>query len=186
MGSAADEPLASTTPRPSETASEEPEAPRPTTPKATPIPTAPAATGPRLTTDVVDLRMPKGWTVSADGDDYYHSATDLRSNSKLTLYTSSFAPGEPKPSLLSMVDAGLRYARKNVDSEARQAPNVRIDGAVAVHITGRYDDGGNWYDEYDSMKDGQLVTLIVEIEGSDKERDRVVNSILATWTWQDA
>lgn len=188
MGAAAESPKTSTSPRP--TPSSEPSEPsRPRTPQATPVPDSPRATGPRLDTDVVSLRMPRGWTLDSD-DGYYHAASDRSSRSKVTLYTDEFEDGQPSPSLLSMVDGGLRYARANVSDEAKQAPNVRIDGELAVHITAKHDDTGDWYDEYDSLRDRAndrvLVTLIIEVDGTSKERDRVVNSILATWEWQDA
>jgi hypothetical protein len=147
------------------------------------------ATGDTITADGFSFKAPEGWT---DAKDVNPSAIALAANRQDTdgfadnvnVIADPTIVGADMDKLESSIEKVLTNANaKDVEVE----DPIDVDGEEAARISAAFELNGNRYrtEQFavDHDKKGYVVTFSFSENVPDDERDKVAESVLATWTW---
>jgi hypothetical protein len=137
---------------------------------------APAATGPTIKGDVFTVNVPEGWVknkdYSADFLDQYAPPTGFD-----RMYVGELE-GEVRPLDEAAKDNFSGFAPTGTK---RKKATGDLAGDPAYHFTAKL--GDQVAEEFMTIHDGSQVTFGVILTGSAKDRQAVIDSVLATWRW---
>ena len=140
-------------------------------------PTAPVvepASGRRVSLLAFTARVPQGFDYdnSLAKEIVFSSSPDVKQNieySDVTIY----------PGTSNALAARLSTKNSSWSPKPTVAKPVTIDGETFYHLTGPVGDGVR-LDEYGSVQDARLVKISFELQGSASQREKLVDSVLAT------
>jgi hypothetical protein len=141
---------------------------------------APAADGPLVDGEVFDVHAPQGWKVDQAFSTDFIDQLDNPAVSGEVMYV-----GEVRPEVRALdAVAADNFKRFATGGQARErAADTEIAGQPAYHFTAT-DPSGAGVEEFGVVYEGASVTFGVTLKGTPEERQAVVDSILASWTWQ--
>jgi hypothetical protein len=85
------------------------------------------------------------------------------------------------------LDELARLGAKHFQGKATRVEDVEIGGETFYHLTGK-DEVGIYQDEFSVAVDHQIVSLTFMIDSatsSQKEREQIIDSVLASFAWTD-
>ena len=141
---------------------------------------APAADGPLVDGEVFDVHAPQGWHVDQAFSTDFIDQLDNPAVPGEVMYV-----GEVSPEVRALdVVATDNFKRFATGGQGRtRADDTEIAGQPAYHFTAT-DPGGAGVEEFGVVYEGTSVTFGLTLKGTPEERKAVVDSILASCTWQ--
>ncbi len=146
-------------------------------PTADPTPTVTPATGPRIATPMLTMRFPRGWELY-DGMAPRQYDARLPDGEHTVLYSSIdlIAP-------VSFAELTELYAeRLDWDETPRELDPVTVDGVRCFRLRGRR--LGVPRDVVGTQRGETAVQIVFEIADRPAARERTIDSVLATVTWE--
>lgn len=135
------------------------------------------ATGKLVETDAFTVRLPEGFRLGASiglaVSGYKAGARGFLAVHSIKLYEHNSLDLLARESA-----AGTTWDRK-----PRRLEDTAIDGVAAFHLRGRLAEGIP-KDEYGATHDGMWGGLVFAVAVPAHERDRLVESMLASWQWK--
>ena len=140
----------------------------------------PAADGPLVDGEVFDVHAPPGWQVDQAFSTDFIDQLDNPAVPGEVMYV-----GEVSPEVRALdAVATDNFKRFATGGQGRtRADDTEIAGQPAYHFTAT-DPGGAGVEEFGVVYEGTSVTFGLTLKGTPEERKAVVDSILASWTWQ--
>lgn len=141
---------------------------------------APAADGPLVDGEVFDVHAPQGWKVDQAFSTDFIDQLDNPAVPGEVMYV-----GEVSPEVRALdAVATDNFKRFATGGQGRtRADDTEIAGQPAYHFTAT-DPGGAGVEEFGVVYEGTSVTFGLTLKGTPEERKAVVDSILASCTWQ--
>ena len=147
---------------------------------ADPSPTeVPAATGPLIDGEVFDVHAPEGWQLDESfSTDFIHQL-DNTANARELMSVAEITD-EVRPL--------AEVARDNFRSfqtigRKRRMPDTELAGEPAYRIRA-VEVGGAVKEELGVVHEGTQVSISMTLLGTPEERQRIFDSVLASWEWQ--
>jgi len=139
-----------------------------------PAPGIEPASGRKVDLLAFTARTPQGY-------DYDNSLAKeiVFSSSRDVLQNIEYSDVTVFPGTSNAFAARLSIKNSSWNPEPRTASPVTIDGARFYHLTGPVGEGVR-LDEYGSVQESRLVKISFELEGPEAQRQRLVDSVLAT------
>lgn len=152
------------------------------------------AAGPKMKGDGYTYRLPKGWVNATRQTRARQSSVDSSGTESNT--TDDFvdtlvigfdsAAGATLDQLEQTVPVQLSTLVKKVET----LPRVTVDGVGAIHHRGAAELGSTKFflDQFATLdEDGRIAIITFSVSRSlpEKDRARLINSVMATWAWTD-
>lgn len=133
------------------------------------------ATGPKVAYDQFTVNLPAGW----------------KHDKEILGLTFGYDPDNTDAIEIIAVDSVSRTldqaAQSALRTQTREAirreDDAELGGLPAYHLTAP-GVGQHAYDEYGLWIGGQMVSIGLDIEGTEADRRAVIGSVLASWTWR--
>lgn len=168
--SPADGPTTGATGGPVASGSATPADPTPTDPTVTP------ATGGRISTPLLSMRFPEGWTVSRGSAPSVYGARSPNIWDNIHYSTIGLIRKQPLGQVADLFSDPIGW-----DRAPRRLPTVTVDGVRMFHLRGRL--GGRSREVYGTQRGRSAV--LVEFEVADpRERRETIESVLASIDWK--
>jgi hypothetical protein len=150
-------------------------------PSATPGSTATPASGEPIAGDTAVVRAPKGWQVEESGlGELVKAWTATEPQAFGTVRFDDLGPVDATTPQQLAEDGLTAFPRR---PRPRLSFDVELDGEPAYHAVGK--DDLTEVHEYGAVRGGSGVTLVFELNTylSAKQRQRIVESVLASFRW---
>lgn len=133
------------------------------------------ATGEELANQRVSLRFPEGYRVDDDSSSVVTAVAPDRDHT--IYYTQALLLTDPD------LDYLMQLSEKfdTWETPPRRMPPVTIGGVECFHLRGRQQ--GSPTDAYGTQRGDDGITLTFVLEGGASQRQRVIDSVLATVEW---